>query len=240
MKCGPTGPRPARGAGSQPWPGEGLATSELYDPSTGAFLPTGTLNKGRVGHAATRLPDGRVLVTGGACYGGCAQTFVDSTASAEIYDPATGVWTETASMHGRRESHTSTLLPLAARRADQTARCSWRAASARGACRCRAPSVSVTFTPRGTTSRGARVSLVDAAAGSPQAIVVDGYGIGASAWAPTASMAQARDNVAAVRLASGVAQPPDRDPARRRAGARDRRRLRHGGDRGRRRPRRSS
>jgi hypothetical protein len=51
------------------------------------------------------LPNGQVLVTGGIGNG------VNSLASAELYDPATGVWTATGSMATARYNHTATLLP---------------------------------------------------------------------------------------------------------------------------------
>jgi hypothetical protein len=48
------------------------------------------------------LADGRVLVTGGYA--------PELTATAEIYDPATGIWSNTGAMGTGRVSHTSTLL----------------------------------------------------------------------------------------------------------------------------------
>jgi hypothetical protein len=64
-----------------------LATSELYNPSTGGFASTGSLGARRGGHTATLLNDGRVLITGGVSYGGIG-LFFGSLASAEIYHPA--------------------------------------------------------------------------------------------------------------------------------------------------------
>jgi len=61
---------------------------------------TTTRNK----HTMTGLADGRVLVTGGE------MNFQTTLSSAEIYDPATGVWTATGSMSVRRVDHTATLL----------------------------------------------------------------------------------------------------------------------------------
>ena len=57
----------------------------------------------RYDHTATLLPNGQVLVAGG--FGG------NYLASAELYDPATGLWTATGSMAAARFCHTVTLLP---------------------------------------------------------------------------------------------------------------------------------
>ncbi|WP_235216819.1 kelch repeat-containing protein, partial [Archangium violaceum] len=58
----------------------------------------------RSGHTATLLPDGRVLVTGGT-HSGTEQS------SAEVYDPATGLWSAAGTMAMPRAGHTATLLP---------------------------------------------------------------------------------------------------------------------------------
>ena len=66
-----------------------LASAEIYDPVNGAFALTGSMAAPRFGHVAALLPDGRVLVIGGGA--GTQDRSTESTA--EIYDPATGVFT---------------------------------------------------------------------------------------------------------------------------------------------------
>ncbi len=72
--------------------------------ATGTWSNTGSLNIARTSHTATLLPNGKVLIAGGASTGG------DLT-SAELYDPATGTWSTTGHLNTSRWLHTATLLP---------------------------------------------------------------------------------------------------------------------------------
>ena len=95
-----------------PYPLNGHAVTgaaELYDPATGAFTPTGSMTTPRAYHTATLLPDGRVLIASGRGAGRSQ----DNLDSAEIYDPATGLFTATSSlsMPSANDNNTATLLP---------------------------------------------------------------------------------------------------------------------------------
>jgi N-acetylneuraminic acid mutarotase len=90
-------------------PGLPFSSALLYDPLAGTFAPTGGMNVPRWGHTATRLLDGRVLVTGGVNSASIAAGTVTNTA--EIYDPATHTFTMTnGPMNSARFLHTATLL----------------------------------------------------------------------------------------------------------------------------------
>jgi hypothetical protein len=85
----------------------GSAHAARYDPCTLTWALTGKMLTGRLGQAASLLPDGRVLVAGGK-RDGIGPT--DIFSSAEIYDPATGAWTATLDMRVGRSAHTATAL----------------------------------------------------------------------------------------------------------------------------------
>ena len=72
-------------------------SAELYDPSTGSFIPTGSLLMGRQGFNATLLANGKVLITGGAA-GLTDAGYI--MGDAEIYDPAAGAFTAAGAYAG--------------------------------------------------------------------------------------------------------------------------------------------
>ena len=87
-------------------PSNVLSSAELYDPVTGTWSGTGSLNTPRYLHTATLLANGKVLVAGGV--NGGPRAILNN---AELYDPATGTWSVTAALNTGRTNHTATLLP---------------------------------------------------------------------------------------------------------------------------------
>jgi hypothetical protein len=85
------------------------ASAEIFDPAAhhglGAFSSTGSVHYPCQYHTATRLADGRVLITGGLTSTSPLPTF-----HAEIYNPVTGTFSLTSDMNAARVQHTATLL----------------------------------------------------------------------------------------------------------------------------------
>ena len=93
-------------------------SSEIFDPATESWSPTGDLNRPRAyGSAFVTLADGRLATVGGswATFTGplgqrrLAEVFYESTA--EVYDVATGTWLETPPMEQPRSGPVA--VPLA-------------------------------------------------------------------------------------------------------------------------------
>jgi Kelch motif/Galactose oxidase, central domain len=83
-----------------------LTSSELFDPRTGAWAAAGPLlAQHGSGGAAVLLRDGRVLLTGGI--DPASGTFL---AAAELFDPATGSWTQASPMLSARSAHQTVVL----------------------------------------------------------------------------------------------------------------------------------
>jgi hypothetical protein len=83
------------------------AAAEVYDEKSGAWVPVASMTSSRLLHTATLLPDGKVLMVGGATrYPAGAPTN-----TAEIYDPAGGQFAATSgNLADARYRHSATLL----------------------------------------------------------------------------------------------------------------------------------
>lgn len=89
----------------------GDPTSEIFDPQTETFSAGPPMTAVRYAHAATRLDDGRVLVTGGgAGYVGGFSYSVHPHPYADVFDPAAGTFAAAPRMATPRWSHTATKL----------------------------------------------------------------------------------------------------------------------------------
>jgi hypothetical protein len=85
-----------------------LAANSAIAATTPIFVTTGSMNVHRYSHTATLLQNGLVLIVGGN-----DPTISGSpvVASAELYDPATGLFSSTGNLNTARTLHTATLLP---------------------------------------------------------------------------------------------------------------------------------
>ena len=97
-------------------PGAITRSVEIYDPATGTFSTPALsstrtsstwLVVNRQGHVATLLASGQVLITGGSTSG------LGPTATAEVFDPATGRFTSVGNMSVPRVAHGAVLTSLA-------------------------------------------------------------------------------------------------------------------------------
>lgn len=82
-----------------------LSSAELYDPSTQSWSAAGNLNVPRFGGSAILLPEGKVLVAGGA------NNTDGYLSSSELFDPVANTWSTTGQMAFPRASTNATLLP---------------------------------------------------------------------------------------------------------------------------------
>ncbi len=80
------------------------ATTELYDPRENRFEQGPRMTRPRVGHTATRLPGGNVLMAGG--WDGPSPT-----ATAELYEASTGRFVRVGRMQAARGGAVAALLP---------------------------------------------------------------------------------------------------------------------------------
>jgi len=82
-----------------------VSTAEVFDPVANNWVATPALSEPRMGHTATKLADGKVLVIGGA-----PGTQADASSTAELYDPSANTWTKiTAPLSEQRVGHVAIL-----------------------------------------------------------------------------------------------------------------------------------
>src|SRR5829696_7981516 len=79
--------------------GASVASTEVFDPATGAFTNGAPMSVARAGHSATPLANGRVLIAGG-----------DSAGTTEIFDPTVGTFAAAGSLARARSMHSAALL----------------------------------------------------------------------------------------------------------------------------------
>lgn len=150
-----------------------LASAEVYDPRTNRWAVVEDLGRPRVGHTATVLPDGRVVVSGGETPAVNGQREV--TSGVEVFDPATGRWSLSGDLTTGRSGHTATLLP------------DGRVLVVGG---------------QTTETRGGRVRLVGVAAAIPSA-TAEVFDPQSGSWRPVASLGTARVGHSATLLPGG-------------------------------------
>ena len=73
-------------------------TAEIYDPSSGSFSAGGAMTTARTRHFAETMSNGQILIAGGLT----SVASANATASAEIYDPATGSFAAVPPMQASR------------------------------------------------------------------------------------------------------------------------------------------
>lgn len=88
------------------------ATAEVFKVSTGTIQPAGNMSIARAGHTATLLPNGRILITGGAISDPLPTNagYTTATATAELYDPSSGTSTSAGNMSVPLEGRQAVLL----------------------------------------------------------------------------------------------------------------------------------
>jgi hypothetical protein len=84
--------------------------AELFDPSLGAFTPTGSMSTTRIRHSAIRLADGKVLVLGGVPSIQNIHEQPPDPQYAELYDPVAGIFSSAGSFALSRAGYAATLL----------------------------------------------------------------------------------------------------------------------------------
>ncbi len=92
------------------WAWEESAAAEVFDPATGTWSATESLNAPRDGFVAVALDDGRVLVTGGVTSAEPGEGVFGAYSSTKLYDPPAGTWSGTSLLNTARFEPAAALL----------------------------------------------------------------------------------------------------------------------------------
>ena len=90
------------------WKDNFTAACDLYDPATGLWTATGAMSTPRSEHGLVLLQSGKVLAIGGFYKDGSQEFYLNSC---ELYDPASGSWSQTGSLAEQRTVFATVLLP---------------------------------------------------------------------------------------------------------------------------------
>ena len=85
-----------------------VGVSAVAGTILGTFAPTASMAQDRENHTSTLLPDGRVLIAGGATEPVSGQ--ISSVSTAELFDPSTETFSPAGNLGTARRDHTATLL----------------------------------------------------------------------------------------------------------------------------------
>jgi len=90
-------------------PGTPVVSVEVFDPFTGIVSTGPAMSAARAAHTATGLPDGRVVVAGGAGGNGSWQVFTPG--AGPVGGGTGGAWSKPFVLHRTRTSHAAVMLP---------------------------------------------------------------------------------------------------------------------------------
>jgi hypothetical protein len=182
------------------------APAEIYDSAAATSSPApGTLTAARSSHTSTLLRTGQVLVAGGLDGAGAA------TRSAELFDPATGLFSTTGNLVGARAQHTATTLP-----SGKVLLSGGTAAGAPLASAELYDPVAGTFQATTGPMAAARTQQTATLLGTGKVLVTGGLGAagplltaelfdpGAGTWASTGALGAARSQHAALLMPTGL------------------------------------
>ncbi len=182
--------------------GHDTSAAELYDPATGGWSATGSMAQARATTALVRLQDGRALVCGGTDWQGGPDNFLSSC---ELYDPATGAWSATASLSTVRTGLGAIVLG----NGDVLAIGGSNGSACLTSCELYHPATG-SWSPTGSASaigcaNATLLSLPDGRVLAVGSGIPEVYDPATGSWAPTGNLVTSRSDGALAMLANGTA-----------------------------------